>query len=235
MEIHQFLTSYSYGDAIGNEALEIRNYLRAKGYKSEIFAMAYHPKYSDQIINYLDYDKYSSEQNVVILHFSIGSPVSKRFLRLKDKKAIIYHNITPYEFFLDNHRILAKDCFKGRIELKSFVGKVDIALGDSQYNTDELIEFGFKKTGVVPLVMNFEKFNSDILPSFKNIFNDSKTNVTYVGRIIPNKKVEDVIKSFHFYQKYFNNNSRLFHLLLYQLKLLFLNNLYDSQADRLYS
>jgi len=30
-EIHQFLTSYSYGDAIGNEVLEIRNYLRKKG------------------------------------------------------------------------------------------------------------------------------------------------------------------------------------------------------------
>ncbi len=209
-EIHQFLTSYSYGDAIGNEVLEIRNYLRKKGYISEIFAHFYHPKYSNQIINYLEYDKYSKEDNIVILHFSIGSPVSKKFLRLKDKKAIIYHNITPHEFFLDYHRTLAKDCFKGRIELKSFVDKVDIALGDSEYNTKELIEFGFKNTGVVPLVMNFEKFNSEILPAFKNIFDDNKTNITYVGRIIPNKRIEDVIKSFHFYQKFFNSNSRLF-------------------------
>jgi len=58
--------------------------------------------------------------------------------------------------------------------------------------------------------MNFEKFNSEILPAFKNIFDDNKTNITYVGRIIPNKRIEDVIKSFHFYQKFFNSNSRLF-------------------------
>ena len=210
MEIHQFLTSYSYGDAIGNEALEIRHYLRKKGYRSEIFALFYHPKYSDQIINYLEYDKYSREDNVIIFHFSIGSPVSKQFLRFKDKKAIIYHNITPHKFFLDYHRTLAKDCFKGRIELKNFVDKVDLALGDSEYNTKELIELGFKNTGVVPLVMNFNKFNSEVLPSFKNIFDDNKTNITYVGRIIPNKKIEDVIKSFYFYQKFFNSNSRLF-------------------------
>jgi len=210
MEIHQFLTSYSYGDAIGNEALEIRNYLRKKGYKSEIFALFYHPRYSGQIVNYLEYDKYSKEGNVVIFHFSIGSPVTKKFLRLKDKKAIIYHNITPHEFFLDSHRVLAKDCFKGRIELKTFVDKVDIALGDSKYNTKELTELGFKNTGVVPLVMNFEKFNTDIIPAFKQVFDDNKTNITYVGRIIPNKKVEDVIKSFYIYQKFFNKASRLF-------------------------
>ena len=59
MRVHQFLTSYSYGDAIGNEALEIRNFLRGQGYESNIFALFYHPRYADQIINYLEYDKYS--------------------------------------------------------------------------------------------------------------------------------------------------------------------------------
>ncbi len=210
MQVHQFLTSYSYGDAIGNEALEIRNFLREQGIKSEIFSLFYHPKYADQIINYLEYDKYSSEDNVVIFHFSIGSPVTKKFVRLKDKKVIIYHNITPYHFFLDYHRVLAKDCFKGRIELKNLVDKVDMGLGDSKYNEKELIELGFKKTGVLPLVMNFKKFDIEPVKAINDLFNDNRTNIIYVGRIIPNKKVEDVIKTFYFYKKFFNPNSRLF-------------------------
>ena len=208
--IHQFLTSYSYGDAIGNEALEIRNYLRKNGYQSDIFVLFYHPKYSDQVINYLEYDKYSSEENIAIYHFSIGSKITKKFLRIPDKKVIIYHNITPHHFFLDYHRILAKDCYKGRVELRSLSDKVDLALGDSEYNESELKEAGFKKTGVLPLVMNFEKFNSPIVPVFNDMFRDGKTNILYVGRIIPNKKVEDVIRTFHLYNKYFNKNSRLF-------------------------
>src|SRR4030042_633887 len=122
MQVHQFLTSYSYGDAIGNEAFEIREYLRNQGFQSEIFALHYHPRYANQIINYKEYDAYSHTDNIVIFHFSIGSAVSKKFLRIPDKKVIIYHNITPYHFFLDFHRGLAKDCYKGRLEFKSFVG-----------------------------------------------------------------------------------------------------------------
>jgi glycosyltransferase involved in cell wall biosynthesis len=210
MKVHQFLTSYSYGDAIGNEVLEIRNFLRSQGHESEIFALFYHPKYADQIINYLEYDKYSSPDNIIIYHFSIGSPVTKKFLRAPDKKVIIYHNITPFEFFLDYHRVLAKDCYKGRVELKNLVGKVDMALGDSAYNESELKEVGFTNTGVLPLVMNFDKFKQESVPVLKELFDDGKTNILFVGRIIPNKMVEDVIKTFHLYQKHFNGNSRLF-------------------------
>ena len=210
MNIHQFLTSYSYGDAIGNEALEIRDFLRTKGCQSEIFAHLYHPKYADQIINYREYDHYSDKDNIIIFHFSIGSPVTRKFLRAPDKKVIIYHNITPHHFFLDYHRILAKDCYKGRIELKNLVGKVDLALGDSSYNEQELKDAGFANTGVLPLVMNFEKFHRPIVPVLKELFDDGKSNILFVGRIIPNKMVEDVIKAFYLYQKHFNANSRLF-------------------------
>ena len=210
MKVHQFLTSYSYGDAIGNEALEIRDFLRANGIESEIFTMHFHPRYAHQVHNYLEYDRFSAPENMVIFHFSIGSPVTKRFLRLVDKKIIIYHNITPYYFFLDFHRILAKDCFKGRLELKSLADKVDLALGDSEYNRSELVAAGFKQTGVLPLVMDFAKFDQQPLPVLRELFADGKNNLLYVGRIIPNKKIEDVIKTFYFYQKYFHADSRLF-------------------------
>ncbi len=209
MRIDQLLTSYSYGDAIGNEALEIRNYLREHGYSSDIYAMHYHPKYASEIINYKEYQSASTSDNILIYHFSIGSPVTKTFIRSKGKKVIIYHNITPYEFFLDYHRFLARDCFKGRLELKRLVGDVDLALGDSLYNEQELKEAGFKNTGVVPLVMNFEKFKGKGLPLIKDIYGDNFKNIVYVGRIIPNKKIEDLIKVFYFYKNYFNNSSRL--------------------------
>jgi glycosyltransferase involved in cell wall biosynthesis len=210
MKVHQFLTSYAYGDAIGNEALEIRDFLRKNHIESEIFTLYFHPRYSHQVRNYLEYDRFSDPQNLVIFHFSIGSPVIKKFLRLPDKKIIIYHNITPYYFFLDFHRILAKDCYKGRLELKSLADKVDLALGDSEYNRLELTAAGFKETGVLPLIMDFSKFNLQPLPVLQELFADGKMNLLYVGRIIPNKKIEDVIKTFSFYQKYFQANSRLF-------------------------
>jgi glycosyltransferase involved in cell wall biosynthesis len=41
------------------------------------------------------------------------------------------------------------------------------------------------------------------------MFDDEKTNFLFVGRIIPNKRFEDLIKVFHVYQKYIDPNCRL--------------------------
>jgi len=210
MKIHQFLTSFSFGDAIGNEALEIQHFLRNQGNESEIFSFIYPPRASNKVINYLEYDRYSDPDNILVFHFSIGSPVTDKFLTVPDRKVIIYHNITPHEFYIDYHRVLAKDCYNGRLELKRLVDNVDFALGDSEYNELELKEAGFTRTGVLPLVMDFDKFNCGIVPVLKELFMDGKTNILYVGRIIPNKKVEDIVKVFYLYQKYFNPGARLF-------------------------
>jgi len=210
MNVHQFLTSFSYGDAIGNEAIEIRDVLRKHGFQSEIFSQSFHPKYANEVKNYLIYDAYSAPDNIVIFHFSIASPVTKRYLRLPDRKFMIYHNITPFQYFLDSHRGLAKECFKGRIELKNLADKVELALGDSEFNRQELVAAGYPNTGVLPLVINFDKFEREPLPVFRRLFADGKTNIIFVGRIISHKKIEDVIKTFHLYQHHFNPDSRLF-------------------------
>ncbi len=60
---------------------------------------------------------------------------------------MIYHNITPFEFFLDTHRILSREGYKSRLEIKLFVDKVDLALGDSEFNRKELEYFGYPNFG----------------------------------------------------------------------------------------
>ncbi len=209
MEIHQFATSLTYGDAISDEMLEIQKALRAAGYRSEIFIRFSDPRSAKYARDYREYRKVSSPGNVVIFHFSIGSPVSKMFFRVPDKKIMIYHNITPWEYFLDSHRILTRECYKGRLEIRLFVGKVDLALGDSEFNRKELEDAGYSPTGVLPIFLDFAKFDAPGDPIVHEIFAARKTTILYVGRVIPNKKFEDVIRTFYFYKKFFNPNSRL--------------------------
>jgi glycosyltransferase involved in cell wall biosynthesis len=209
MEIHQFATSLSYGDAISDEMLEIQKVLRESGFRSEIYTRFFDPRTAGARRDYREYRKHSSPSNVVIFHFSIGSPVSKMFFRVPDKKIMIYHNITPHEYFVDWHRILARECYKGRLEIKLFVDKVDLAVGDSEFNRRELEAAGYKKTGVLPILMDFAKFDRPGDPVTGRLFEDGKTTVLFVGRFIPNKKFEEVIKVFYFYQKYFSAESRL--------------------------
>lgn len=209
MEVHQFATSLTYGDAISDEMLEIQRVLREAGYHSEIFTRFYDTRLAGLARDYREYWQFSSPGNVVIFHFSIGSPVSKMFFRVPDKKIMIYHNITPYEFFLDSHRLLARECYKGRLEIKLFVDKVDLALGDSEFNRQELEAVGYPRTGVLPILVDFSKFDRPADELTKRLFGNGKTTLLFVGRIIPNKKYEDILKTFYFYKKHFNSNSRL--------------------------
>lgn len=209
MKVHQFATSLTYGDAISDEMLEIRRVLREKGIESEIFVRFYDPRLANLARDFREYPAFSSPENVIIFHFSIGSPVSRMFFRVPDKKIMIYHNITPYHYFLDYHRLLARECYKGRLELKMFVDKVDLALGDSEYNRQELEKVGYRRTGVLPILMDFSKFDGPGDPVVERLFSSGKTTLLFVGRVIPNKKFEDVIKVFYFYKKYFNPSSQL--------------------------
>jgi glycosyltransferase involved in cell wall biosynthesis len=209
VEIHQFATSLTYGDAISDEMLEIQKALKKNGYRSEIFTRFYEPRMAKYAKDFKEYTKFSSPSNVVIFHFSIGSPVSKMFFRIPDKRIMIYHNITPYKFFLDNHRILSRECYKGRLEIKLFVDKVDLALGDSEFNRKELESLGYANTGVLPLLIDYSKFDGKQDSVVRQIYDNRKFTVLFVGRVIPNKKFEDVIKTFHFYKKYFNLDSQL--------------------------
>jgi glycosyltransferase involved in cell wall biosynthesis len=209
MDIHQFATSLSYGDAISDEMTEIQKVLREKGHRSEIFTRFFDPRTAGQRRDYREYRKFSSPENVVIFHFSIGSPVSKMFFRVPDRKIMIYHNITPHEFFIDSHRILARECYKGRLEIKLFVDKVDLAVGDSEFNRRELAAVGYPRTGVLPILLDYSKFDEPGDSVTRRVFDDGKTTILFVGRLIPNKKFEDLIKVFHLYKRHFNPESRL--------------------------
>jgi glycosyltransferase involved in cell wall biosynthesis len=209
MEVHQFATSLTYGDAISNELMEIRKVLREQGFQSEIFIRFFDPRMAEHVHDYREYKHFSRPDNIVIFHFSIGSPVSKLFFRIPDKKIILYHNITSHAYFLDFHRILTRECYKGRLELQLFRDKTDLALGDSEFNRRELEQAGYPRTGVLPLLLDLKKFDRSGDAVVPRLFDSPKWTLLYVGRVIPNKRFEDVIKCFYFYKTRFNADSRL--------------------------
>lgn len=206
MEIHQILPTISPGDAIGNEVQEIKRVLNEWGYKSEIYAQNIHPKINAK--KYTEYKKVSSKENILIFHFSIGSEVSEFVKKLPDKKIMIYHNITPPEYFYGVNETLVNLLENGKKELRSLVDHIDLAVGVSEYNMLELQEMGFKNTDVLPIIINFHEYSS---PNKKLLskYDDDFVNLLFVGRVTPHKRQEDVIKIFYYY-KLINPKSRLF-------------------------
>ena len=207
--VHQVLATLGYGDAIGHEVLGIQRVLRSAGFDSEIFVETADPRLEPLTLDYRDMIDGIGPQDVLIHHFSIGSRASRTAYALPGRMALIYHNITPPEYFIGVHKDLVKLCFRGRRELTAYIDRCDIALGDSEYNRAELEALGFRRTDVLPVVPDFTHL--DVPPDSRLAadFDDEWVNVMFVGRVIPNKKFESVIRAFHAYRTKHNPRSRL--------------------------
>jgi glycosyltransferase involved in cell wall biosynthesis len=207
--VHQVLATLGYGDAIGHEVLGIQRVLRSAGYASEIFVETADSRLEDLAVDYRELPAASHVDNILIHHFSIGSRASRIAYALPDRMVLVYHNITPPEYFIDVHPLLVQQCFLGRRELHFYASRCDLALGDSEYNRQELAAAGFPRTGVLPVVPDFSHLAGPPNYMQAGTFDDDWVNLLFVGRIIPNKRIEDVIRWFHAYKKWFNPRSRL--------------------------
>lgn len=209
MEINQIYPDISFGDAVSNDIIEIRNILRDMGYSSEIYAQEISPKCLNYIKPLSEYK--GNIDNIIIYHFALlGLSVTDLVKRLPDMKILIYHNITPSEFFNGYDSYLSHLCSKGRDELRSLIDHIDMAVGDSEYNCHELRKIGFKQIEALPVVVDVSKY-ADYDPNLAaDLRKDDTINFLFVGRIAPNKRQEDVIRIFYYYNKYINSNSRLY-------------------------
>jgi len=209
IKIHQVLATLGYGDAIGHEVLGVQRVLRDAGYESEIFVETADHRLESLTRDYRELVDFSDRDNLLLHHFSLGSKASRTAFALPDRMALIYHNITPPEYFVGVHRTLARQCFRGRRELQAYATRCEIALGDSEFNRRDLEALGFPRTAVLPVVPDFSHLDRDPRWLVAREFDDDWTNILFVGRMIANKKIEDLIRYFSAYQTLFNPRSRL--------------------------
>jgi glycosyltransferase involved in cell wall biosynthesis len=201
------LPTLSVGDAIGNEVMQIHDLLEGWGYKSEIFAENIHPQLRQKAKYYKYYQ--DSPDNILIYHYSIGSNITDFVKNLKSKIIIRYHNVTPPEFFDGVNEQFKMLCKKGRDDLKALNNVAVLSLANSEYSQLELDALEFKNIAVMPLIIDFNQYEGSDKDIIKQ-YDDEYKNLLFVGRILPQKKQEDVIKSYYYYKKYINPKSRLF-------------------------
>jgi glycosyltransferase involved in cell wall biosynthesis len=203
------VAALSYGDAIGNEALAIQGHLRRAGFDSDIFAERVHPRMAHLARPLWEYGDVSSPDTVCIFHFSIGSAAGRLIYHAPDRLVSVYHNITPADWFLGFHPHLAGLCHHGRRELAAFASRTELGLADSEFNRRELEAAGYPRTAVLPIVLDLDDYRRPAAPVARRLYDDGRVNVLFVGRIIPNKRIEDLIGVFALYQRHLEPRSRL--------------------------
>ncbi len=201
MIINQWLPAAHRGDAVGDSARRGRALLRSLGHDSDIYALTIDDDLQSEIRPFSD--PAARRGDVTILHFAIASPLTEALASLETVRIIQYHNITPAHFFAGYDAGLVGLVTRGREELASLVGRVDLALGDSEYNRQELEALGFAETGVFPIAVDTERLTSaPPQPALERVLNDGLTNILFVGRMVPNKRLEDHLRLAEQYKRY---------------------------------
>ncbi len=211
MRVHQICARLQFGDAVTNQVLRIHEILRSWGWESHVYASSHDEIMAPINEGFKAYRRFmGSRKDILLFHYSVYDENHRLYLRTRNRKVFIYHNITPPEFFEPYDPLLADVCRRGR-DLLPRLRKCDLALGDSEYNRVELVDAGFEegRTGVLPIFLGLKRLGGDCNTHVMEKLADGQVNILFVGRLVPNKRVEDLIDLFAFYHHYINALSRL--------------------------
>jgi hypothetical protein len=152
----------SVGDAVTNHIFEIDRRMRSWGFTTRVYgadvvnAPGHWAELDSTYEGYLD-----NREDLLLYHYSAYCDNYRLFQRSRNRKVVIYHNITPAEFFRPYDARYESLCSRGRAILGELT-ECDFALGVSEYNRSELVAAGFssERTGVLPLFLAESDFTA---------------------------------------------------------------------------
>ncbi len=215
--IHQWVSGFVRGDAISNEAMALRAMFRSWGAASEIYC-EHRRTFPEHRADIRDLARAGSEirpDDIVILHLSVGSLANQRFAELRARRALIYHNITPPHYFKGIREETARALALGREQMARLSGAAELVLADSAFNAAELAELGYANPRVFPLVFDYAAWGRP--PSNRGARRGrprtgNPLRVLFVGRGVPNKRIEDLLATHYYLRRYHDPQAELKHV-----------------------
>lgn len=198
--LHQFLTGATAGDAITDQALLMQRWLQEAGYESDIYAWHLHESMTAAVRPMSAYRRARGETRG-LYHHSIGSDVPE-FLAGRDLRLVlIYHNVTPPEFFENSDPLRAYLARQGIEQLAVLHSLTELALAVSHYNEEDLLRAGFTRTAVLPICLQAERYEGAANESLQERLTGAGPRLLFVGRLAPNKRQEDLVKLLYFVRR----------------------------------
>jgi glycosyltransferase involved in cell wall biosynthesis len=203
------VTRLAWGDAIGNQARYLRELLRSWGYASEIYADQWDEECRGQVRPARHYPREADDSTALLIHHSFQSRLVPLIARAPGRKAVVFHNITPARLFEGFERKVAEACTAAREELLALRPLTECAYAYSGFSAEELSAAGFPHVSVLPFAVDWRTFDAPPDPVLRAELDDGFSNLLFVGRAVPHKRVEDVLSVFTAWQQLYQPRSRL--------------------------
>lgn len=211
MKILQIVPALAYGDAISDDIISLSKMLISHGFANKIYAEKIFSPYDEKIASNINEMPSLSKQDIAIYHLCTAFDYVYEYACLPCKKIIVYHNMTPQLFFSEYNSELYYIQKRVHEQAVFLADKVDFCLADSEFNKRDLINMGYKcPINVLPILIKKSDYLQEPDADVMKKYDDGFANIIFTGRVVPNKKQEDVIAAFGWYKKHINEKSRLF-------------------------
>ena len=198
--VHQFHPVLAPGDAMSNHVFALRERIRAWGHESHAYAVEAKADVAE-VRSYRRLFREARPDDLLIVHFSMGHEVIDQLAKLPPRKVLVYHNVTPPEFFGGINPHAAAHARLGLRQLARVAPAFELAIGVSEFNRKALAEAGYAKTARVPLLIYWDRFagpaNEAVLARWRGL----RTVLLFVGRISPNKRQDDLVRMLAYYRR----------------------------------
>jgi glycosyltransferase involved in cell wall biosynthesis len=188
--VHQLLPVLSPGDAIGAAVLRTRVMLLQMGFRSEIFAGLIDHRLQRAARPETALPGRLAADDVLVYHLSIGSPLARLVARSSVRTVVVYHNITPADYYRDINPIVSYWLQRGRRDLAALAPHATLVIGDSRLNLEEALAAGARHATVVPPAVDLGRLR----PEPARPSSDAPV-VIFTGRLASNKGHEHLIRA----------------------------------------
>ncbi|NBB13544.1 glycosyltransferase [Pseudomonas sp. SLFW] len=193
--IDQFAATVAAGDGVTNGLLFTRSLLRDLGFESDIYSFTIPDQMAGQVLPARTF--HSSQCDLLMYHHSMGHDHGPWLLQQKCTKAMVYHNITPPEFFPEGGG-LRRYAELGLEQLREWRDEFVHALADSPLNESELVEAGYTRSKTLPLLVDTRRLEgTKSQPGFMREQPDDTRFYLAVGRLAENKRQYLLIEAFY--------------------------------------
>jgi glycosyltransferase involved in cell wall biosynthesis len=205
----QLLAGFAGDDAISQDALLLQAAFRELGWESDVFVpRAFTDAAAARRVRPLE-DYAGSPGDVAVLHDVLEPSVAAAFRATPAKRVLRYHNITPASCFAAFDGAMAERLLRAREALGAVAEQADAVWAVSAYNAAELAPWAAAKSQVLPLLFDEARFRTAPDPAVAARYAGPLKNILFVGRLVPNKCIEELIFAFQAYHRGVNPRSRL--------------------------
>jgi L-malate glycosyltransferase len=212
VRVDQVIPSLASRDAIGVHSVNLTRALRAAGIESDIFYGTCTPDMADAARPIGALGRHGRDR-FLLYQASIGSPVFDTLMTRDEPKLVNYHNITPTELLASWEPAVAYETSLGRAQLERLASRSVLAVADSHYNELELLELGYAKTAVVPLLIDMLAAGPVPDPAVTRRLATDKAgggvDLLFVGKVAPHKAPHDLVKMLSVYRRLYDPRARL--------------------------